>query len=101
MSEQQNSEQSGKPSAGFFARHKASLLAGAMALGLAGALTVQGLVPSNYAFAAPVEVSQPAPLNFSNVVSAGRGQRQGEAGRPAAHDEFPWRRRLLWPAGDG
>lgn len=70
MSEQQNSEQSGKPSVGFFARHKTGLLAGAMALGLAGALTVQGLVPSNYAFAAPVEVSQPAPLNFSNVVSA-------------------------------
>lgn len=70
MSEQQFSGTADKRAPKLFARHKAGLLAGAMALGLAGVLTVQGVVPSNMAFAAPVEVTQPAPLNFSNVVSA-------------------------------
>jgi serine protease Do len=70
MSEQQFSDRASKREPKLFARHKAGLLAGAMALGLAGVLTVQGVVPSNLAFAAPVEVTQPAPLNFSNVVSA-------------------------------
>lgn len=70
MSEQQFSDKAGKRAPKLFARHKAGLLAGAMALGLAGVLTVQGVVPSNLAFAAPVEVTQPAPLNFSTVVSA-------------------------------
>ncbi|MTI43725.1 Do family serine endopeptidase [Roseibium hamelinense] len=45
-------------------------MAGVMALGLAGALTAQTLVPSQMALADPVRVDAQAPADFSSVVEA-------------------------------
>ncbi|MCA1297534.1 Do family serine endopeptidase [Stappia indica] len=47
----------------------ASVLAGAVALGLAGALTAQTLVPGQFALADPVRVDAAAPQSFAAVVA--------------------------------
>jgi serine protease Do len=46
------------------------LVAGALALGIAGALSAQTVVPGQYALAEPVRVDAAAPQNFSPVVAA-------------------------------
>lgn len=46
------------------------LVAGALALGIAGALSAQTVVPGQYALADPVRVDAAAPQNFSPVVAA-------------------------------
>ncbi|MTH98941.1 Do family serine endopeptidase [Roseibium sp. RKSG952] len=51
-------------------RRKAGLLAGVMALGLAGALSTQTLVPNQEALADPVRVDAQAPADFSDVVKS-------------------------------
>ncbi|WP_422375556.1 Do family serine endopeptidase [Roseibium sp.] len=47
---------------------RAKLLAGVVALGAAGLLTTQTMVPSQMAFAEPVRVEAAAPADFSDVV---------------------------------
>ena len=47
---------------------RAKLLAGVVALGAAGLLTAQTMVPSQLAFAEPVRVEAAAPADFSDVV---------------------------------
>jgi len=47
---------------------RAKLLAGVVALGAAGLLTAQTMVPSQLAFANPVRVDAAAPADFSDVV---------------------------------
>ncbi len=59
-----------KAAAGSPARRRARLLAGVMALGLAGAMSAQTVLPEGFAFADPVRVDAPAPANFSAVVTA-------------------------------
>jgi len=54
----------------FLKSRRGRLLAGAMALGVAGVLTVQTVVPSQLAQAAPVRVDRAAPADFSDVVQA-------------------------------
>lgn len=49
---------------------RSKLLAGAMALGVAGVLTTQTLIPSQLAFANPVRIEAAAPADFSSVVRA-------------------------------
>ena len=51
-------------------RGRTSLAAGALALGLAGAMSLQTVVPGQFALADPVRVESAAPQNFANVVSA-------------------------------
>ncbi|MBC2858871.1 Do family serine endopeptidase [Stappia sp. 28M-7] len=51
-------------------RGRTSLAAGALALGLAGAMSLQTVVPGQFAFADPVRVESAAPQNFASVVSA-------------------------------
>jgi len=51
-------------------RRRASLVAGALALGLAGAMSLQTVVPGQFALADPVRVETEAPQNFAPVVSA-------------------------------
>ncbi|WP_040617097.1 hypothetical protein [Roseibium sp. TrichSKD4] len=46
------------------------LLAGVMALGAAGLMTVQTVVPNQLALADPVRVERNAPADFSDVVKA-------------------------------
>lgn len=46
------------------------VVAGALALGLAGALSAQTVVPGQFALADPVRVDAPAPVNFAPVVAA-------------------------------
>ncbi|WP_192913812.1 Do family serine endopeptidase [Roseibium sediminis] len=53
-----------------FMSRRARLLAGAMALGAAGLMTVQTVVPSQFALADPVRVERNAPADFSDVVQA-------------------------------
>ncbi|SHL65862.1 Do family serine endopeptidase [Roseibium suaedae] len=55
---------------GFFRRRKTQLLAGVMALGMAGALSVQTIIPNQLAFADPVQVQTTGPADFSPVVKA-------------------------------
>jgi len=54
----------------FLKSRRGRLLAGAMALGVAGVLTVQTVVPSQLAQATPVRVDRAAPADFSDVVQA-------------------------------
>ncbi|GGB63143.1 putative periplasmic serine endoprotease DegP-like protein [Roseibium aquae] len=54
----------------FLKTRRGRLLAGAMALGLAGVMTAQTVVPSQLAQAAPVRVDRAAPADFSDVVQA-------------------------------
>ncbi len=49
---------------------RASLLAGAMALGVAGVLSAQTIVPNQFALADPVKVDVAGPADFSPVVKA-------------------------------
>ena len=49
---------------------RAKLLAGVVALGAAGLLTAQTIVPSQLALADAVRVDTAAPLDFSHVVTA-------------------------------
>lgn len=49
---------------------RARLLAGAMVLGTAGVLSVQTLVPNQFAFADPVKIDVQGPADFSPVVQA-------------------------------
>ncbi len=51
-------------------RHRAKLLAGALALSLAGAFSVQTFLPGQLALADPVHVDQSGPRDFSDLVSA-------------------------------
>ncbi|WP_244293201.1 Do family serine endopeptidase [Stappia sp. TSB10P1A] len=51
-------------------RRRAGLVAGALALGLAGAMSLQTVVPGQFALADPVRVETEAPQNFAPVVSA-------------------------------
>ncbi|WP_417770518.1 Do family serine endopeptidase [Stappia sp.] len=48
---------------------KGGLVAGALALGLAGALSAQTVVPGQFAFADPVRVESAAPQSFAAVVA--------------------------------
>lgn len=52
------------------ASRRRGLLAGALVLGLAGALGAQTVIPGQYALADPVRVEAPAPQDFSAVVAA-------------------------------
>ncbi|NVK33664.1 MAG: Do family serine endopeptidase [Rhodobacteraceae bacterium] len=49
---------------------RARLLAGVMALGVAGVLSVQTIVPNQFAMADPVSVKSAGPVDFSPVVQA-------------------------------
>lgn len=49
---------------------RARLLAGAMALGVAGVLSAQTIVPQQFAFADPVSVNSAGPVDFTPVVDA-------------------------------
>ncbi|MBD1545246.1 Do family serine endopeptidase [Roseibium aggregatum] len=49
---------------------RAGLLAGAMALGVAGVLTAQTAIPNQAALADPVKVESAGPVDFTNVVKA-------------------------------
>lgn len=49
---------------------RAGLLAGAMALGVAGVLTAQTAIPNQAALADPVKVENAGPADFSNVVKS-------------------------------
>ncbi len=51
-------------------RNRTRLMAGALALGVAGALTAQTAIPSQLAYADPVRVDTSAPTDFSGVVTA-------------------------------
>ncbi|WP_417667295.1 Do family serine endopeptidase [Roseibium sp.] len=51
-------------------RYRGRLLAGAMALGVAGVLSAQTIVPSQFAFADAVKVDVAGPADFSPVVTA-------------------------------
>lgn len=70
MLENNNETRSNTAAVAVLKSRRSRLLAGAMALGLAGALSVQTLVPSQFAFADPVRVTAAAPADFSNVVTA-------------------------------
>lgn len=54
----------------YLRKHRAKLLAGAMALGIAGLMTAQTAIPSQLALADPVEVTAATPADFSHVVKA-------------------------------
>ncbi|WP_417680171.1 Do family serine endopeptidase [Roseibium sp.] len=49
---------------------RAGLLAGAMALGVAGILTAQTVIPNQAALADPVKVESAGPVDFTNVVKS-------------------------------
>lgn len=72
MSNTNSREQASTPvRTGLLRSRRTKLLAGALALGLAGAFTAQTVVPSGqFALADPVKVDAPAPADFSAVVAA-------------------------------
>ncbi|MXN65686.1 Do family serine endopeptidase [Stappia sp. GBMRC 2046] len=51
-------------------KRRKTLLAGAVILGAAGAMSAQTMIPQGLALADPVRVDAPAPANFSEVVKA-------------------------------
>lgn len=51
-------------------KRRTSLLAGAVILGAAGAMSIQTVIPEGLALADPVRVDAPAPANFAEVVKA-------------------------------